>query len=73
MQLTECFKILQVEPGAPWQVIKKSYYSLATSLHPDITPQSTNAEYQFKEINQPFQVFRLPFRSADEKRALKPI
>jgi DnaJ-class molecular chaperone len=58
MQLTECFRILQVEPGAPWQVIKKSYYSLAKRLHPDINPQSPNAELQFKEINQAFQVLR---------------
>ena len=67
MQLTECFKILQVEPGAPWQVIKKSYYSLAKSLHPDINPQSPNAESQFKEINQALQVLRLHFSSSDEK------
>ena len=71
MQLTECFKILQVEPGAPWQVIKKSYYSLAKSLHPDINPQSPNAESQFKEINQAFQVLRLHFSSSDEKALVK--
>ncbi len=66
MQLTECFRILQVEPGAPWQVIKKSYYSLAKRLHPDINPQSPNAESQFKEINQAFQVLRSHFSRPDE-------
>ena len=71
MQLTECFKILQVEPGAPWQVLKKSYYSLAKSLHPDINPQSPNAESQFKEINQAFQVLRSHFSSSDEKTLIK--
>ena len=71
MQLTECFRILQVEPGAPWQVIKKSYYSLAKSLHPDINPQSPNAESQFKEINQAFQVLRSHFSRPDEKSLVK--
>jgi DnaJ-class molecular chaperone len=71
MQLTECFRILQVEPGAPWQVIKKSYYGLAKSLHPDINPQSPNAESQFKEINQAFQVLRLHFSRHDEKSLVK--
>ena len=71
MQLTECFRILQVEPGAPWQVIKKSYYRLAKSLHPDINPQSPNAESQFKEINQAFQVLRSHFSRPDEKSLVK--
>ena len=71
MQLTECFRILQVEPGAPWQVIKKSYYSLAKSLHPDINPQSPNAESQFKEINQAFQILRSHFSRPDEKSLVK--
>jgi len=71
MQLTECFRILQVEVGAPWQVIKKSYYSLAKRLHPDINPQSPNAESQFKEINQAFQVLRSHFSRSDEKALVK--
>ena len=71
MQLTECFRILQVEPEAPWQVIKKSYYSLAKSLHPDISPQSPNAESQFKEINQAFQILRSHFSRPDEKSLVK--
>ena len=71
MQLTECFKILQVEPGAPWQVIKKSYYSLAKRVHPDINPQSPNAESQFKEINQAFQVLRSHFSRPDEMALVK--
>jgi hypothetical protein len=71
MQLTECFRILQVEPGAPWKVIKKSYYSLAKRLHPDINPQSPNAESQFKEINQAFQVLRSHFSSSDDKDLVK--
>jgi DnaJ-class molecular chaperone len=71
MQLTECFRILQVEPGTPWQVIKKSYYSLAKSLHPDINPQSPNAESQFKEVTQAFQVLRSHFSRPDEMGLVK--
>jgi len=63
MQLTKCFEILQVESGAPWQVVKKSYYSLAKRLHPDLNPLSPEAESKFKEINQAFQILRNHFGS----------
>ncbi|MEC7786617.1 MAG: J domain-containing protein, partial [Nitrospinota bacterium] len=36
MQITKCYEVLQVESDAPWQVVKKSYYSLAKKLHPDL-------------------------------------
>lgn len=63
MQLTRCFEILQVETDAPWQVIKKSYHSLAKRLHPDLNPLNPDAESKFKEINQAFQVLRNHFGS----------
>ncbi len=61
MQLTKCFEILQLESDAPWQVVKKSYYTLAKKLHPDLNPFSPDAELKFKEINQAFQVLRSHF------------
>lgn len=61
MQLTECFEILQVDPGASWQAVKKSYYSLAKKLHPDLNPSSPETETKLKEINQAFQVLKSHF------------
>jgi len=71
MQLTECFRILQVEPDAPWQVIKKSYYNLAKRLHPDINPQSPNAESHFKDVTEAFQVLRSHFSRSGEQGLVK--
>ena len=61
MQITKCFKILQVDNDAPWRVIKKSYYTLAKKLHPDINHSSSDAERKFKEVNLAFQVLRSHF------------
>ena len=61
MQIIKCFQVLQVEPDAPWQVVKKSYYNLAKKLHPDLNSSSQDAEIKLKEINQAFQVLRSHF------------
>ena len=61
MQITKCYKVLQVELDAPWQVVKKSYYSLAKKLHPDLNPSNSDAETKLKEINQAFQILRSHF------------
>ena len=61
MQITKCYEVLQVESDAPWQVVKKSYYSLAKKLHPDLNPSNSDAETKLKEINQAFQTLRSHF------------
>ena len=61
MQITKCYEVLQVELDAPWQVVKKSYYSLAKKLHPDLNPSNSDAETKLKEINQAFQILRSHF------------
>ena len=50
MQITKCFEILEVDNGAPWHVVKRSYYTLAKKLHPDVNPPDSDAEMKFKEI-----------------------
>ncbi|MEK9628894.1 MAG: DnaJ domain-containing protein [Nitrospinota bacterium] len=71
MQITKCFEILQVESDAPWQVVKKSYYTLAKKLHPDVNTVCPDAELKFKEINQAFQVLRTHFRRPSEEALVK--
>ena len=61
MQITKCFEILEVDNGAPWHVVKRSYYTLAKKLHPDINPSNSDAERKFKEVNLAFQVLRSHF------------
>ena len=63
MQITKCFEILEVDNGAPWHVVKRSYYTLAKKLHPDVNPPDSDAEMKFKEINLAFQVLRSHFEN----------
>ena len=63
MQITKCFEILEVDNGAPWQVVKNSYYALAKKLHPDLNPSNLDAEMKFKKVNLAFQTLRAHFEN----------
>lgn len=57
------YQILGVARGVDAKEIKKAYRKLARQFHPDINPNSKDAEAKFKEINEAYQVL-----SDDEKR-----
>lgn len=58
------YKVLQVERNASPEDIKKSYRKLAVKLHPDTNPDKNNAEEQFKNLSEAYEVL-----SDTEKRA----
>jgi molecular chaperone DnaJ len=51
------YKILSVEKGASADEIKKAYRKKAMKLHPD-TNKSNNAEAEFKELNEAYDVLK---------------
>ena len=57
MQYKDYYKILGVERGAPQDEIKKSYRKLARKYHPDVSKEQ-NAEAQFKELGEAYEVLR---------------
>lgn len=57
------YQILGVARGVDAKEIKKAYRKLARQFHPDINPNSKEAEAKFKEINEAYQVL-----SDEEKR-----
>ena len=57
------YQILGVARDTDAKEIKKAYRKLARQFHPDINPNSKEAEAKFKEINQAYQVL-----SDEEKR-----
>ena len=64
MAKRDYYEVLGVAKGASDKEIKKAYRRMAMKYHPDRNPDSTEAEEQFKEVNEAFEVL-----SDDRKRA----
>ncbi len=64
MEYKDYYKTLDVPRDASEQDIKKAYRRLAREYHPDVNPGDKQAEEQFKEINEAYEVL-----SDSEKRA----
>ncbi|MFQ5716224.1 MAG: DnaJ domain-containing protein, partial [Nitrospinales bacterium] len=60
MPLNECYKILNVSPGAEWEEVKRAYRDLAKQFHPDRNPRASEA--QFKQISESFHRLELYYK-----------
>ena len=56
MEYKDYYKVLEVDKRASEADIKKSYRKLARKYHPDVNPDSAQAEEKFKEINEAYEV-----------------
>ncbi len=59
MQYKDYYKILGVDRNATQDAIKKAYRRLARKYHPDVS-QEENAEKQFKEVSEAYEVLGDP-------------
>ncbi|CAD8208272.1 unnamed protein product [Paramecium octaurelia] len=59
------YKLLNVEPKATQNEIKKSYRQLALQLHPDKNQADVNAKEKFQKISEAYQIL-----SNEEKRKM---
>jgi len=64
MAKRDYYEILGVERGADPAVLKKAYRQMAMKFHPDRNPGDKEAEAQFKEVNEAYEVLK-----DDQKRA----
>jgi molecular chaperone DnaJ len=56
--LEECYRTLQLKPGADLEHIKKSFRKLAFSLHPDLNPGDPAASKKFQRLNEAYVVLK---------------
>ena len=64
MAKKDYYDILEVPKGASKEELKKAYRKKALKFHPDKNPGDANAEENFKEAAEAYEVL-----SNDEKRA----
>lgn len=71
MKTKDYYKTLQIKKEASADDIKKAYRRLAKTSHPDLNPESKEAEEQFKEIAEAYQVLSDPDKRAQYDYFLK--
>ena len=65
MSKRDYYDVLGVPKGSQAEAIKKAYRTKAKELHPDRNSDNPNAESQFKEVNEAYEVLK----DADKKAA----
>lgn len=60
MDYKDYYKVLGVPKTANEKEIKAAYRKLARKLHPDVNPNDKNAQEQFKDVNEAYEVLSDP-------------
>lgn len=68
MPTTDYYDVLGVARDASGEEIKRAYRRLARTHHPDVSSDKSNAELQFKTINEAYEVLSDPGKRAHYDR-----
>ena len=58
MSKRDYYEVLGIRKGASPEEIKKAFRAKAKQLHPDRNSDNTNAESQFKEANEAYDILK---------------
>src|SRR6056300_1760774 len=64
MSKRDYYDVLRISKGASADEIKKAFRTKAKELHPDRNSDNPNAESQFKEANEAYDVLKDPEKKA---------
>ena len=59
------YSTLGISKNASDKDIKAAYRKLARKLHPDVNPEDSRAQEQFKKVNEAYEVIGDPVRRKD--------
>lgn len=55
MNIADCYRLLGLRTGAPYEEVKAAYRRLARQLHPDLNPGDQRAKDRFIRITEAYQ------------------
>ncbi|MDA1108265.1 MAG: DnaJ domain-containing protein [Nitrospinae bacterium] len=62
MELSQCFRVLNISPREKWDAVRKSYHLLVKQYHPDRHPNNLIYENKLKEVISAFKVLEKHYK-----------